>query len=255
MPYTTTCAHCGASFTTSDHRKKYCNRQCIAAHQSTIFSNKITLICAECGKEYQSKPCLAETSKFCSKKCKSDNRTTVGRVICKCTVCGRDFERLASRVGDCCSYACEGASKRSRVILTCRVCGKSYERITSHAECSAYCSVACKTKEFNATKRRKIGKSGPTLLERAFADVLDEMGILYHTEYKVGRFRLDFFIPSKSVAIELDSVYWHTLPGVKEKDDRRDSFVLQSGIRTIRITDRELKSCADIPALLRSLLE
>lgn len=50
-------------------------------------------------------------------------------------------------------------------------------------------------------------------------------------------FSLDFCLGNKN--IEFDGEYWHSLPGIKEKDEIRDNFLIESGYEILRIQERD----------------
>ena len=47
----------------------------------------------------------------------------------------------------------------------------------------------------------------------------------------------DFCSHKRKIIIEVDGIYWHSLPGVKEKDKKRDKYYENKGYRTFRFSD------------------
>lgn len=73
--------------------------------------------------------------------------------------------------------------------------------------------------------------------EAEVAQALEIMGYgpsSVETQYKVGRYRLDFAMPEKRLAIEADG-WVHTAESVAERDRRRDAWLAEQGWTMIRI--------------------
>lgn len=274
------CPVCLVDFTTTDKRKKYCGRPCLHRHLAVLFSDRVTMQCISCGKDYLQKPSVVAISKFCSKPCKARHRTTVGIKNVACGVCGQVTQRRASRLGEFCSYRCLGVSKRKRATKACLICGKSFWLIQSHANvdncCSYKCShewrrrnqtiltcVHCGTEYAAAPSRVARGSSfcskqclhkhnGPTSIERLAYDALHELGISFVPEYQVGRFWIDAFLPDLKLAIEIDGDYWHDRPDQIERDARKNNFLLSKGIGVVRILGSELLSSRSVIDLVET---
>lgn len=100
--YKKSCMECKSEFITKDHRMKFCSRSCSAAsrNKKVLTKEKIKKICIQCGKPYPVKGCRSNESKFCSKKCKSNNWINHGEYLYhdqaikllgnKCFHCGSD---------------------------------------------------------------------------------------------------------------------------------------------------------------------
>ena len=82
----------------------------------------------------------------------------------------------------------------------------------------------------------------PTSIERIVSTVLDAIGIAYSSQHQVGRYVVDFFVPSKSLVIEADGDYWHSLPERRVKDEQRDAYLRLSGYTVLRITEAAIKA-------------
>ncbi len=76
--------------------------------------------------------------------------------------------------------------------------------------------------------------------ERKMREFLQSIGINFNQEYKIGRFYIDFYLPDRKLAIEIDGDYWHAKPSVKEKDARKDNFLQNKGIDIFRIKESEI---------------
>ena len=51
---------------------------------------------------------------------------------------------------------------------------------------------------------------------------------------------LDIFIPSTMIAVEYDGAYYHSQPSSPERDDRKDIFCAENGIRLLRLREKPL---------------
>ncbi len=56
------------------------------------------------------------------------------------------------------------------------------------------------------------------------------------TEVPIGRFRADICWPEVKLIVEMDSSRWHSTPGRREHDSRRDAELAALGYLTIRVT-------------------
>jgi very-short-patch-repair endonuclease len=76
-----------------------------------------------------------------------------------------------------------------------------------------------------------------TKLEFAVFEALDKMGIRYIKHLRMGRFMPDIYIPKHNLIIECDGTRWHSLPGVQDRDKRRDTYFTGLGMKVIHIPD------------------
>lgn len=79
-----------------------------------------------------------------------------------------------------------------------------------------------------------------TDIEQIVESVLQAMGIEYVPQKHIGRWVVDFFIPSKSLCLECDGDYWHSLPDVQERDARKDVYLQQKGYTVLRILGSQI---------------
>ena len=82
----------------------------------------------------------------------------------------------------------------------------------------------------------------PTSIEVIVRDLLDSLKIRYRFQHPIGSFVTDFYIPCRRLVIECDGEYWHGLPGVKEKDARRDAWLRKMGYRVLRLSESQIRS-------------
>ncbi len=67
-------------------------------------------------------------------------------------------------------------------------------------------------------------------------DFLQKLPIVVKKQYVIDNFILDFFIPSKKIAIELDGSQ-HYEPEAKDADRLRDAELMKYGIKVLRYTN------------------
>ena len=75
-------------------------------------------------------------------------------------------------------------------------------------------------------------------------DFLVYLPIVVKKQYVVENFILDFFIPSKKIAIEIDGSQ-HYEPDAKEADRLRDAELMKYGIRVLRYTNFDIQKRFD----------
>ncbi|MBL7994543.1 DUF559 domain-containing protein [bacterium] len=64
-------------------------------------------------------------------------------------------------------------------------------------------------------------------------------GFKFRRQHGVGPYVLDFYCPETKLAIEIDGSS-HNSDDARKKDQRRQAFIEEFGIRFLRITDTEL---------------
>ena len=71
-------------------------------------------------------------------------------------------------------------------------------------------------------------------------DFLAKLPIVVKRQYVVGNYILDFFVPSKKIAIELDGSQ-HYEPEARAADALRDAELMRYGVRVLRYTNIDVK--------------
>lgn len=94
-------------------------------------------------------------------------------------------------------------------------------------------------------------KGYETSIERIMRQALESENIEFEAQYPVKRYFIDFAIPSRNLAIEVDGAYWHD----KERDAQRDAILTANGWRVLRFSEhrvrKEIHACiSEILALL-----
>lgn len=79
-------------------------------------------------------------------------------------------------------------------------------------------------------------KSTPEL---ELEEVLEELDLAFLYEKKILDWKVDYYLGQKTI-IEVQGEYWHNLPKVKEKDERKFKHLRDNGYTVIEIWENEL---------------
>lgn len=158
-----------------------------------------------------------------------------------CEVCGERFGPLDRLDIRCCSKECgykiRKNMKKGRHYPhlqrakeeQCPICNKTFRGVwNSISRTQRYCSHDC--------YMRSRLETNP---ERKVRELLELMGIKFNQEYRIGRFYIDFYLPDRKLAIEVDGDYWHAKPEVKARDIRKEAFLKDKGIDVLRVKESE----------------
>ena len=267
------CDGCGDIFRISstrinNHTNHYCSKGCMADNHKWISGEshpqykRVETECSTCGASLKRPPCEVESQDliFCDKECNQKYNT----VETECYGCGESFwkdkHRYERSERDFCSWECRDLSYEkecvqcggtftvipchSRVKLCSKECMGKYANRSIETECkecgdsfsfkpsrnNIFCSRECYFKSTDETRPEKIVRL-----------YLEKIGEKYRQEWEIpgSKFVADFYLPERGEVIEVDGEYWHSLPGVKERDRRKDIMVGMLGLDMIRIDERE----------------
>jgi very-short-patch-repair endonuclease len=110
-----------------------------------------------------------------------------------------------------------------------------------------------KSKEFRFCSRKCRGvdlakqmaeSKGPTSIEIAIMNELDNREISYKPQYIIAVWIVDIAIPEYRLAIECDGDYWHSSETQKEKDANKDHWLNAHKWTIFRFTETEIKKSA-----------
>jgi len=246
------CLNCGRDFIVPRYRAstaRFCSKYC----QRNPPSAKEQLVCPVCGARHSRFPSeIKNGRRFCSQTCAQAARP--GRIERICEHCGRAFVGKQSDVDEggarFCSRACWAAGISTRVKRTCVLCGRDFlatpSAIKSPRRGARFCSRECYFRYVGT------GPSGPELI---LARHLQAAGLTHEREATVGRYRVDFLLEGR-LAVEVDSEFWHSLPGVPEKDERKDRDLEARGLLVLRVpADVVVAEPALILAQIREVLD
>ena len=102
-----------------------------------------------------------------------------------------------------------------------------------------------------AAAARVCATKRPTSIERAMAALLTTLSIEYKQQFQIGAYVADFYLPSRNLVIECDGEYWHSRPGVRDKDEIRDVFMCEHGYRVIRFGGKEITAMSQSDLIAR----
>lgn len=88
--------------------------------------------------------------------------------------------------------------------------------------------------------------------ERRAYEILRKTGLTVKKQYRIGSYRLDFYLPEYEVCIEIDGKC-HL--GRSEQDNKRDRILLTYKIRTLRIPAHKLYIADSEKFLIKKLKE
>lgn len=195
------CEACGGLFECyRSEPKKFCGRACWATRVQPV-----TLTCGECAQPFQRAPGRSAGVKFCSKECLG----------------AANGKRLAG--------------PRGRIAKPCEVCGAQMSMIPAVVGRKRFCGHRCKGIALvsNPSRRPRTSQIGDAAIlawAEAGAGDLD-----WQPELRVSRWTIDLAFPALMLAVELDGVFWHSRPGMKEKDQIRDATLRGLGWTVRRI--------------------
>jgi very-short-patch-repair endonuclease len=97
------------------------------------------------------------------------------------------------------------------------------------------------------TKKLEALQIKPNGLEKAVCDLLqsyflNEWRYIGNGKMSIAGFIPDFVHKEEKWIIEVNGNYWHNLPGVKEKDERKRKAYEKYGYRVLEVWEREFRS-------------
>lgn len=234
------CCFCGQEFKCSYTRARtgggyYCSKGC----QNKAQVTSVGRLCAECGTSFSVWKSRVDNGGaiYCSQRCYGIARTL--RVERACEACGSSFsvprDRVQKGIGRFCSRKCAAEAAKHQVVVACACCGNEFETPPNRIQSGRgrYCSKACYRRHVG------VGESG---VEAIMRRSLEAAGVAYGQEVPLGPYTIDFVIGN--VALEIDGEFWHALPGVKEKDGRKDRVLLRNGYQVLRVSEDQVRTDA-----------
>lgn len=211
------CPICGKGFQTwASQYRVYCSKVC----HNKAMENRIEKTCPVCQEPFKIPASYANRFIVCSIKCRL--AFTQYR---QCLRCGKTF-RAGAPNRKYCSEIC----RRPPITTICENCGKKFRHIPSISP--HFCSFAC--------YRSFIGKNGgETSIEVIIRTFLDTLPLPYQQEAQIGRYAVDFLIPSLNLVIECDGIYWHR---DKRRDIAKNHFLKKQGYQLLRLSEDSITS-------------
>lgn len=94
--------------------------------------------------------------------------------------------------------------------------------------------------QLNLEAKAQAMRTHPTKPEASFRASLDQVGIDYRSQVTVGRYVVDFVIPSRMLVIEIDGKQ-HRRKSNAAYDKRRTQFLETCGFRVIRVPNKRVE--------------
>lgn len=259
------CQACGKDIDVINSRKsrKYCSHACYALSKigkPPANKDQVAYTCKVCNKVFFKS--RSAKAKFCGRECyhkwhkeymKENPSNPRNKIIRTCEWCKGEFwispsalNRKDMRQGRFCSKKCTNAWKRTvrgkdhpldkKITCTCDWCGKQYRTQRVYEGRTRFCSKPC----HGAYTSHHAGRA-ETSIERSVRKLLESMSVEFAQEKKMGTFVCDFVIKASRLVIECDGVYWHSIPSVKERDARKDSWLQSHGYNVLRLTGDKIR--------------
>lgn len=227
-----TCEWCGKVYLQKPSRvnrgERFCTAECYEAMRSQQFVEKV---CPRCDKTFKVPKSIAHRYKHCSTECSWANAVYVN-----CETCGKTFRaQPKGRKYKHCSEECY----RPPYYVDCLNCGKRFRTQPGDTD-RRFCCYACYRKY-----------AGETSIETSVRLVLNALGLEYIQEKGIGRYSIDFYLPSHMIAIEVDGTYWHR---DLKRDEKRDKWLNEKGIKVCHVPESLIKSTDNLHDVIVELI-
>lgn len=195
--------------------QRFCSNACYLKDKAQQFTDKV---CPRCGVVFSVPVSNVDRYVVCSLACRRADTKYVD-----CDRCGKRFraERRLNR------HYCSEACRRPIHLLTCLTCRNNFR--SGPLSTRKFCSFKC----YRSYK-------GETSIETKMRQCLAQLGIVFKQEVPIGRYLADFVLPDHGLIVEVDGEYWH----YPSHDAQRDRQMSKYGWKTIRFTEREVRSDA-----------
>lgn len=226
------CPSCGKEklVSPSNKARAYCNRSCYENHRG----GKTINICKECKSEFSVKSCESTRVLRC-KICRHQREKRIAGRVVKCVRCGnRVVQGAADSKRGIFRKHCSESCRRPARLTNCANCKKEFR--VGPKENRKFCSVAC--------YRRFTGE---TSIEKSIRLALEDIGLNFVQEGRLGRYSIDFLCQSQRLCIEVDGTYWHRN---KARDARKTNYIRDAGFRLIRISESEINTTENLTKMV-----
>jgi very-short-patch-repair endonuclease len=225
------CEYCKKSFHPYLGRReqRFCGKGCYSTNKAMQFVEKL---CPRCGSAFKVRASIANRITVCGWKCR------LKAPMLSCKRCGKIFRGEVGNKGDRPRSYCSEECRRPPIYEDCKQCGKRFLR--QPKQHSVFCGFSC---------YRKF--KGETSIEVKMRECLERLQIPFQAQAPVGRYSVDFAIPTQQIAIEVDGTYWHDAI----KDARRDEILAKYGWRTIRFSEVEINGEVPLDLLVMDRLQ
>jgi len=130
------------------------------------------------------------------------------------------------------------------VILTCVNCGGTFGRLKSQlgGGRGKFCSRRC-LGQHSVLRKPRVSKA-----ETVFGDALTSAGLIVLRQHRLGPWTVDFYAPATRLVIEFDGHYWHSLPAMKARDERKSAWLAEHGYRLCIVKEPKHYTTAHLEA-------
>ena len=234
------CTFCKKSFLNLPYlvrKTNYCSCECY-----WIGTNRTQKrICKACGKEFNAPFYLVSKGYglYCGQQCWFNLFESQKKTI-KCLECGKKFlviNAVYKKRPKFCSKKCKDDFERDYVERICKNCQKLFmlPRFYLNRGRGTFCTRDC-----------YIEYKGETSIEAKVKQALEQAGIEYIQEAKLGFYRVDFLLKDQNIALECDGEYWHSLAKAKFRDKRKDTYLRGKGLNVLRLSESTIVSTDEI---------
>lgn len=173
----------------------------------------------------------------CSRLMKSKNKKALVDLVCSC---GNIFMPRNAK-SKFCSNDCRmnklNHNRQPYRFFKCAQCGQS---CSSRSPERKYCNTVCMRADGSLHKRR-LRRQSPTKIESLLYWVLEKNNILFESQYCIGSYIVDAYLPDYNVVLEADGEYWHSKPERVVHDLKRKKYIISLGFEIFSFSDVELK--------------
>ncbi len=176
--------------------------------------------CLDCGKEVWQPKSRCEI-------CSGRARRKYSESNC-CKDCSKEIGRHAIRCNKCSAVE---SGRRKRILPRHNYCVDCNKEISRNSTRCLSCAAIKKLCTY----------ASPTQPEKDIVDILDKLGIEYFSQYRIGYYLYDVYLPNHNILIEYDGWYWHHSDwaikhGANKRDERKDVLAKQKGLELIRLS-------------------
>ena len=214
---------------------------------------RIVKMCPICNGEFETKLNHNKEKFTCSTKCSnvffSKKRIDGAKktMIRKCSICNKDIICGVTKGKNTISYCdscrktvmAEQHKKRKQYTIICGMCKKEFKSCNKNVRfCPGSCSSKYSVKKSIDQGTHKGWKSRkklvPSYPEKYFMEVLKNLNVKYEYEKPFGKYFIDFEIPDKMIALEIDGKQHDEL--IRHASDiKKDKFLTENGYTVFRI--------------------
>lgn len=211
------------------------------------FKEKVEVECPNCGNKKEIKPHRAHSEKgFCSSKCSAEYHDLVPPQISSEEAKNRMPDKLPEIGAEALKeWREKNPEEQKRLAQNKTFLGQRGDPSTlphnpNVAKKGAY-----------AAHEKLRDSDEKTSIEKAVAEMLDEIGVSYEDEYLLKNENggmltaIDFAFPERKIAVYCDGNYWHNYPDGTDKDRRITTELESRGWKVMRFWENDIQGSPD----------